>query len=63
MDLTIRTSIDGVFVDMQVANAIRGDVGIEEGEEMLVAKVAWVEANIIRAQMLENDVEAFGELD
>jgi hypothetical protein len=63
VDLTIRTSIDGVFVDMQVANAIRGDVGIEEGEEMLVAKVAWVEANIIRAQMLENDVEAFGELD
>jgi hypothetical protein len=30
---------------------------------MLVVKVDRVEANIIGAEMLENDVEAFGKLD
>ncbi len=49
VDLTIGTPIDGVFVDMHIANAIRGATSIEKREEMLVAKVEWVEANIIRA--------------
>ncbi len=31
--------------------------------KMLVVKVDRVEANIIGAEMLENDVEAFGKLD
>ncbi len=60
VDLTIRIDIDGVFMDIHATDAIRGAIGIEEGEEMLATKVEQVEANIIRAEVLENDIEAFG---
>ncbi len=63
MDLTIGINIDGVFVDMHVDDAIRGVAGIEEGGKIFVMKVDRVEANIIGAEMLENDIETFGELD
>jgi len=63
VDLMIETNINGVFVDMHAIDAIRGATRIEEGEKMLVAKVEWVEANIIEAEVLENDVKAFGKLD
>jgi NifB/MoaA-like Fe-S oxidoreductase len=63
MDLMIGTNIDGVFVDMQVVDAIRNVVGIEEGEEVLAAKVEQVEANIIEVDVLENEVKVFGEFD
>jgi hypothetical protein len=38
-DLMIGINIDGVFVNMHVADAIRGVASIEEGEKMLAAKV------------------------
>ncbi len=63
MDLMIGTNIDGVFVDMHVVDAIRNVVGIEEGEEVLAAKVEQVEANIIEVDVLENEVKVFGEFD
>jgi NifB/MoaA-like Fe-S oxidoreductase len=63
VDLMIGTYIDGVFVDMHATNAIRDVAWFEEGEEVLVAEVEWVEANIIEVKVLENDVEAFGKLD
>ncbi len=63
MDLTIGINIDGVFVDMHADDAIRGVAGIEEGGKIFVMKVDRVEANIIGAEMLENDIETFGELD
>jgi hypothetical protein len=61
--LMIRTNIGGVFVDMHVANAIRCVIGFEEREEVLAIEVEWVEANIVGAKVLENDVEVFGKLD
>ncbi len=39
VDLTIGININGVFVDMHATNAIRGVVGIEEGEKMLAIEV------------------------
>jgi hypothetical protein len=63
VDLTIGTNIDGVFVDMHVVDVIRGATCIEEGEKMLVMEVERVETNIIEAEVLENDVEAFGDFD
>ncbi len=63
VNLMIKTNIGGVFVDMHVANAIRCVTRFEEREKMLATKVERVEANIIGAKVLENDVEAFGELD
>jgi len=63
VNLTVGTYIDGVFVDMHATNAIKGVAGIKEGEEVFASKVELVEANIIEVEMLENDVETFGELD
>jgi hypothetical protein len=60
VDLTIRIDIDGVFMDIHATDAIRGVIGIEEREEMLAIKVEQVEANIIRVEVLENDIETFG---
>jgi hypothetical protein len=38
--MTIRTYIDGVFMDMQVINVVRENTrDVEEGEEMLATKV------------------------
>jgi hypothetical protein len=40
VDMTIRTYIDGVFMDMQVINVVRENTrDVEEGEEMLATKV------------------------
>ncbi len=63
VDLTIGTNIDGVFVDMHAIDAIKGVAGFKEGEKMLAIEVEWVEANIIEAKVLENDIKAFAELD
>jgi hypothetical protein len=63
VNLTVGTYIDGVFVDMHATDAIKGVVGIEEEEEMFASKVERVEANIIEVEVLENDIETFGELD
>ncbi len=38
-------------------------LGIEEGEKVFASEVERVEANIIEVEMLENDIETFGELD
>jgi hypothetical protein len=63
VNLMIKRNIGGVFVDMHVANAIRCVIRFEEREKMLATKVEQVEANIVGAKVLENDVEAFRELD
>jgi len=61
--MTIRTYIDGVFMDMQVINVVRENTrDVEEGEEMLATKVEWVDA-IVDIEALENDGEVFVELD
>ncbi len=63
VDMTIRTYIDGVFMDMQVINVVRENTrDVEEGEEMLATKVEWVDA-IVDIEALENDGEVFVELD
>ncbi len=63
MDLTIGRDIYGVFVDMHVANAIRGVACIKEGEKMFTVEVERMEANIIEVEVLENEIETFGKLD
>jgi hypothetical protein len=55
--------MDGVFVDMHVVDAIKTITGFDEGEKVLAIEVEQVETNIIKAEVLENDIKAFGELD
>jgi hypothetical protein len=63
MDLMIGIDIDGVFMDMQAASVARDNAkDIKEGEEMLATEVEQMDA-IIDIETLENDGEAFVELD
>jgi hypothetical protein len=41
---------------MHAIDAIRGAARIEKGEEVLATKVERMEANIIEAEVLENDI-------
>ncbi len=63
MDLMIGIDINGVFMDMQMVGVAKDNIrDVEEGGEMLVAEVEQVDA-IVDIEALENDGEAFVELD
>ncbi len=61
--MMIGTNINGVFMDMQVVGVTRNNArDIEEGEEVLVAKVEWMDA-IVDIETIKNDGEVFAKLD
>ncbi len=57
VDMMIGTYIDGVFMDIQAIGVTKDNArDIEEGKEVLVAKVEWMDA-IVDIEALENDGE------
>ncbi len=63
VDMMIGTYIDGVFMDIQAIGVTKDNArDVEEGKEVLVAKVEWMDA-IVDIEALENDGEVFVELD